>query len=366
MKLRKITQLLTEIAPLSLQESYDNAGLIVGKNNWEISGILVCLDATEEVLDEAMENNCNLVIAHHPIVFKGLKQFNGKNYVERVVIKAIKNDIAIYAIHTNLDNVLHNGVNQKIAEKLGLSGLEILQRRPSDLLKLVTYVPKDNLKEVREALFDAGGGHIGNYDKCSFSSMGTGTFRAGENADPHVGKKGNMHQESESRLELVLPRHKQVSVVNALLKAHPYEEVAYDLLELQNKSTLTGAGVVGELPEALKKDDFLAHLKTSMQAHVVKYTHSERDVIKRVAVCGGSGSFLIHAARSSGADAYVTSDIKYHEFFDGENDLMICDIGHYESEQFTIELLGDFLSEKIPNFAVIFTKTVTNPVRYFY
>jgi len=366
MKLRKITQLLTEIAPLSLQESYDNAGLIVGKNNWDISGILVCLDATEEVIDEAIEANCNLIVAHHPIVFKGLKQFNGKNYVERAIIKAIKNDIAIYAIHTNLDNVLHMGVNDKIAQRLNLKNVQILKKRSSDLLKLSTFVPKAELKQVREAVFDAGAGNIGNYDKCSFTSAGTGTFRAGNDANPHVGEKGTMHMEAESKLEVVLPKHKQISVVNALIKAHPYEEVAYDLYELHNLSDITGAGIVGEFDEAMSIDEFLAHVKSSMDASVVKYTGTQRAKIKRVAVCGGSGSFLINAARSSGADAYITSDIKYHEFFDGENDLMICDIGHYESEQFTIELLGDFLSEKIPNFAVIFTKTVTNPVKYFY
>lgn len=366
MKLRKITQLLTDIAPLSLQESYDNAGLIVGKNNWDITGILVCLDATEEVIDEAINKGCNMVVAHHPIVFRGLKQFNGKNYVERVVMKAIKHDVAIYAIHTNLDNVLENGVNQKIANKLGLADVEILQKRSGDLLKLVVYVPKDELVNVREALFDAGAGHISNYDKCSFSSNGTGTFRAGEDTNPYVGRKGELHQEPEARLEVVLPKHRQVSVVNAMFKAHPYEEVAYDLLELQNHSDITGAGVIGTLPNALSVQDFLAHVKDSMSASVIKYTGTENDTIKRVAVCGGSGSFLINRAKSSGADAYITSDIKYHEFFDGENELMICDIGHYESEQFTIELLGNFLSEKIPNFAVIFTETDTNPVNYFY
>lgn len=366
MKLRKITQLLTDLAPLSLQEGYDNAGLIVGKNNWDINGILVCLDATEEVIDEAIEAGCNLIVAHHPIVFKGLKQFNGKNYVERAIIKAIKNDIAIYAIHTNLDNILDNGVNQKIAQRLGLENLEILQKRPSDLLKLVTYVPKADLKDVQDAVFSSGAGSIGNYDKCSFVTTGTGSFRGGEDSNPHVGAKGKIHYENESRLEVVLPKHKQVSVINAMIKAHPYEEVAYDLYDLQNLSDLTGAGIIGEFKAGLSQQDFLSHLKSSMDASVVKYTHSDRDEIKRVAICGGSGSFLIPRAMSSGADAYVTSDIKYHEFFDGENELMICDIGHYESEQFTIELLGDFLSEKIPNFAVIFTKTVTNPVKYYY
>ncbi|MFT5723978.1 MAG: dinuclear metal center YbgI/SA1388 family protein [Bacteroidia bacterium] len=366
MKLNQITKILAELAPPSLQESYDNAGLIVGQPDQIVTGILVALDATEAVVDEAIKKNCNLIVAHHPIVFKGLKQFNGKTYVERTIIKAIKNDVAIYAIHTNLDNVLENGVNQKIGQKLGLKDVQILAKKNETVVKLTVYVPKAHMVSVRQAIFDAGGGQIGAYDQCGFVSEGLGSFRGGENTNPFVGTKGELHVEPESKIEVVVPKHLQETVVNAMLLAHPYEEVAFDLHLLQNKSIHIGAGLIGTLPKPLSVEAFLLKLKSDMNAVVVKHTNTQKDKISRVALCGGSGSFLISNAKRAGADVYVTGDIKYHEFFDGENDMMICDIGHYESEQFTIELLRDFLSEKIPNFAVLFTETLTNPVNYFY
>ncbi len=366
MKLHQITSILSELAPPSIQESYDNAGLITGNNEMDVTGILVSLDATEAIIDEAIARKCNMVVAHHPIVFKGLKQINGKNYVERTIIKAIKNDIAIYAIHTNLDNVLENGVNQKIAQKLGLTNTQILAKKSETVLKLAVYVPREHMESVRDAIFNAGGGHIGDCDQCGFVSEGTGSFRGGENANPFVGNKGELHLEPETKIEVVVPAHLQDKVVNAMLKAHPYEEVAFDLHLLQNKSLHVGAGLIGSLSKPLTPDAFLKMVKLNMQTAVIRYTNTNRNTISRVAVCGGSGSFLIKNAKAAGADAYITGDIKYHEFFDGENELMICDIGHFESEQFTIELLRDFLSEKIPNFAVLFTETDTNPVNYFY
>ncbi|MCO4818705.1 MAG: Nif3-like dinuclear metal center hexameric protein [Bacteroidetes bacterium] len=366
MKLNHITGLLSELAPPSLQESYDNSGLIVGDANMSITGILVSLDATEAVVDEAIAKKCNLIVAHHPIVFKGLKKINGKNYVERTIIKAIKNDVAIYAIHTNLDNVLEGGVNQKIGNKLSLNNVEILAKKSGTVLKLAVYVPKDHLQIVQSAMFQAGAGHIGDYDECSFVSEGTGSFRGGPNAKPFVGEPGERHLEPETKLEVVIPRHLQDKVINGMLAAHPYEEVAFDLHPLDNKSLHVGAGLIGTLKQPLKPQDFLAFVKNQLQATVVRFTDTDKKEISRVAVCGGSGSFLIHAAKAAGADAYVTGDVKYHEFFDGENEMMICDLGHFESEQFTIELLRDFLSEKIPNFAILFTETDTNPVNYFY
>ncbi len=366
MKLNHITGLLSELAPPSLQESYDNAGLIVGDSNMLVTGILVSLDATESVVDEAISKNCNLIVAHHPIVFKGLKKINGKNYVERTVIKAIKNDIAIYAIHTNLDNVLEGGVNQKIGQKLGLDQTEILAKKTGTVLKLAVYVPNEHLQLVQSAMFNSGAGHIGDYDECSFVSEGIGSFRGGANAKPFVGEPGERHLEPETKLEVVIPKHLQDKVINAMLEAHPYEEVAFDLHPLENKSLHVGAGLIGTLKQPLNPQDFLAFVKNQLQATVVRFTDTDKKEISRVAVCGGSGSFLINVAKAAGADAYVTGDVKYHEFFDGENELMICDVGHFESEQFTIELLRDFLSEKIPNFAILFTETDTNPVNYFY
>ncbi|MBI1306767.1 MAG: Nif3-like dinuclear metal center hexameric protein [Bacteroidetes bacterium] len=365
MKISEIIKVLEEVAPPDLQESYDNAGLIVGHPSTEVERALISLDATEEIVDEAIRENCGLIIAHHPIVFRGLKKLNGNNYVERTVIKAIQNNIAIYAIHTNLDNVLHQGVNSRIADKLGLNNRRILRPRNGEICKLVTFVPVEYLEIVKSALFEAGAGSIGAYDHCSFSSTGHGTFRAGEGTNPFVGDKGVDHTEEEARLEMILPVRAKSRVVRALLNAHPYEEVAYDLYALINESRDTGSGLIGELSEEMDRMDFLHHVKTNMQTELVKYT-SGKEKIKKVAVCGGAGSFLISDALRAGADAFITGDIKYHEFFDGEQSLVVCDIGHFESEQFTINLLGDILSQKIPNFAVIFTKAVTNPVKYFH
>ncbi|MCB9260859.1 MAG: Nif3-like dinuclear metal center hexameric protein [Flavobacteriales bacterium] len=366
MLISEVIEILEKIAPPTLQESYDNAGLIVGSKSTIVTGVLVSLDATEDIVSEAMAQNCNLIVAHHPIVFKGLKQLNGKNYVERTVIKAIKNDIAIYAIHTNLDNVLHSGVNQKIAQKIGLTNVQILQKRKGDLLKLSVFVPQKEAEKVMNAMFDAGAGHIGNYDECSFKTEGIGSFRAGSGSNPSIGTVGERHYEKETKVEVVLPAYAAKNVVKAMQKAHSYEEVAYDLVALQNEWNAVGAGIVGELSEPIEVQHFLKHLKQNLRAEVIKFTSTDKNYIQKVAVCGGSGSFLIGAAMASGADAYVTGDVKYHEFFDGENKLMICDVGHYESEQFTIELLGEILLEKNSNFAVIFSKTVTNPIKYFY
>lgn len=362
MKISEIIQCLEEVAPPQLQESYDNAGLLTGEPGWEITGTLVTLDATEAVIEEAIQKNCNLVIAHHPIVFSGLKKINGKTYVERTIIKAIKHDIAIYAIHTNLDNVLL-GVNQKIAEKLGLTNTRMLQPKAGVLNKLVTFVPHQSLEAVKQALFLAGAGRIGNYDECSFTTTGNGSFRGNEKSDPAVGKPGEQHIEPESRIETIFPSYQKSKVLKALIDAHPYEEVAYDIYPLDNQWSGVGAGMVGELPSPMDADSFLKHLKTSMNLQSIRFTGVNKP-IKTVAVCGGAGSFLLKQAISSGADAYVSADFKYHEFFDAENRLMIADIGHYESEIFTKELLKEIILKKFPTFAVLLSEINTNPIKY--
>lgn len=363
MKLKEITAHLESIAPLAYQESYDNAGLICGNGDMEIKAALICLDSTEAVLDEAIANGCNLVIAHHPIVFSGLKKFNGKNYVERVIIKAIKNDIAIYAAHTNLDNV-HDGVNAKIAEKLGLKNCRILSPQKGKLLRLITFCPEEKAEEVRKAIFSAGAGTIGNYDECSFNSMGTGTFRAGENTDPYVGKPGEQHHEKEVKIETILPGHLESKVISAMIKAHPYEEVAYDLIPLENKHTQIGSGLVGELVEGMDEMTFMKHLKSAMKAEGIRFTALKGKKIQKVAVCGGSGSFLLPDAIRAGADIFVTADFKYHQFFDADNQIVIADIGHYESEQFTTELFYEILRKKFSTFALHLSKINTNPINY--
>lgn len=365
MKVKDITNYLEEIAPLAYQESYDNSGLIVGDNHMEVKGIMLCLDSTEEVLDEAITRGCNMIIAHHPIVFSGLKKLNGKNYIERTVIKAIKNDVAIYAIHTNLDSVLKDGVSEKIGKKLGLNNMQILSPKGGLLKKLVTYCPTAQADEVRAAIFEAGAGQIGEYDMCSFNVPGKGTFRAGENSNPYVGEKGEMHLEDEVRIETIYPAHIEGKVLGGMIAAHPYEEVAYDIYPLGNKHTQVGLGVIGELETELSGEAFLKHLKESMRLDVIRYTTLNSNKIKKVAVCGGSGSFLLNDAKAKEADVLVTADFKYHQFFDGEGDIMIADIGHYESEYYTIELLNELITKKITNFAVIFTTINTNPVKYY-
>jgi len=364
MKIKEIAQSLETFAPVSLQESYDNAGLIVGNSETDCKGIIISLDVTESVVEEAAKKNCNLIVVHHPVIFKGIKKLNGKNYVERTIISAIKNDIAIYAIHTNLDNVVE-GVNKMIADQLNLQNCKVLLPKEKTLQKLVTFCPVNNAEEVRNALFGAGAGAIGKYDECSFNVEGTGTFRAGEGSHPFVGNKGERHLENETRIEVIFPSFLQKKIIAALKEAHPYEEVAYYLHELQNLQDDTGSGLIGEPAESLSEKELLKKLKSSFNLSVIKHTAFLEKPVTKIAVCGGAGIFLLPNAIAAGAQVYITSDIKYHEFFDADDQILLCDIGHYESEQFTVELLTEFLREKFPNFAVLKTEMNTNPVNYF-
>lgn len=363
MKLSAITDFLETIAPPAFQESYDNSGLITGHRDMDVTGVIVALDCIEAVVDEAIANRCNLIVAHHPIVFSGLKKINGKNYVERVIIKAIRNDIAIYAIHTNLDNV-YAGVNAKIGEKLGLKNMKILAPKSGLLRKLITFCPAANSEAVRAAMFGAGAGHIGNYDEVSFNSVGTGTYRGNEHSNPAIGEKGKKMSEPEDRIEVIYPVHLEKAVVSALLSVHPYEEVAYDLYSIENQWKTVGSGMIGELERPVPVMEFLGKVKTVMRADVVRYTAMEGKMVSKVAVCGGSGSFLLPEAMGAGADVFVTADFKYHQFFDGEGRIVIADIGHFESEQFTIELLADKLKQKFTTFAIRQTGVHTNPITY--
>ncbi len=364
MKIQDIIEVLEAKAPPALQESYDNAGLLTGQAGWPCTGILCTLDATEEVILEAKSRKCNLVVAHHPIIFSGLKKINGRNYVERTIISAIKNDIAIYAVHTNLDNVI-DGVNNRIADRIGLENRQVLSPKPGQLLKLYTFVPVQQADEVRNALFAAGAGQIGEYSETSFAVDGTGTFRGSEHTHPFVGEPGKRHEEKEVKIEVILPAHLQSAVRKALLAAHPYEEVAYDFIALSNDNQSIGSGLTGELPEAMEETGFLRMLKTSFELAVIRHTPLLGKKIKKVAVCGGSGSFLTGKALAAGVDAYISADIKYHEFFDADGRLVLADIGHWESEQYTTDLLLELLQAKFPTFAVLKSGVKTNPVNYF-
>ncbi|MFT4061859.1 MAG: Nif3-like dinuclear metal center hexameric protein [Edaphocola sp.] len=365
----QISELLSEIeafAPIFYQENYDNCGVQVGNVQNEATGALLAIDVTEETVAEAMEHGCNLIIAHHPLIFSGLKKITGAGYVERVLMKAIKNDMVIYAAHTNLDNV-RQGVNHKMTQKLGLVHTRILAPAKGNLCKLYTYVPREYAGQVQDALFAAGAGHVGNYSECSYTSPGQGTFRPGADTNPAIGSAGGERESvAEVKIEVLMPLALQQKVVNTLKAAHPYEEVAYEIIRLENENQTIGAGMVGELPQALPVPEFLAHLKKQMKTACIKYTHPRGDLVKTVAVCGGSGSFLLKNAMVGNADVFVTADCKYHQFFDAEGKIMIADIGHYESEQFTVEIFAEILKEKFPNFALLFTKKNTNPVNYYY
>ena len=364
MKLFEITNFLENLAPLQYQEDYDNAGLIVGHPDDEITAALVSLDCREEVVDEAIAKGCNLIISHHPIVFKGLKKLNGKNYVERTVLKAIKNNIALYAIHTNLDSVQH-GVNAEICKRLGVVNTKILVPKGGILKKLVTFCEHAAAEELRNALFKAGAGNISNYSDCSFNAEGVGTFKGNERSNPTLGKPNVREYANETRIEVIFKVQDERRILAALFQNHPYEEVAYDIYALENKLQSVGSGMVGELVEELNGKDFLRLVQQNMQAKVLRHTTILPKKIKKVAVCGGSGSFLLKNAIAAGADAFVTADFKYHEFFDAEDKIMIVDIGHFESEQFTSNLLIDNIQEKFPNFAIRLTEHNTNPINYF-
>lgn len=364
MTVTEVISVLEELAPLSYAEDFDNTGLLVGDPQAEVKGVLVTLDTLETVVDEAIAQKCNLIVSFHPILFKGIKKITGKTYVERTVLKAIKNDIAIFSIHTALDNAW-NGVNAAICEKLNLKNRQLLIPQEGTIKKLLTFVPTKDATKLREGLFKAGAGAIGNYQNCSFNLQGLGSFEGNEESNPTLGKKGETHFEEETQIGVVFPKHLEKKVLQALFQNHPYEEVAYEVTTLENTHQHIGMGMVGVLPAALSEEKFLQLLKTIFKTGVIKHSLKLGKTIKKVAVLGGSGSFAIDAAKAMGADAFVTSDLKYHDFFSAENTLLLVDIGHYESEQYTKELLVAYLTKKITNFAVVLSKVNTNPVSYY-
>ncbi len=364
MNIKEIIHIIESFAPLAFQESYDNSGLQFGNPEAEVKKVLITLDITEAVVDEAIQLDCQLIIAHHPLIFKPIKKLTGANYVERTFLKAIQNNIALYAAHTNLDNAT-GGVNFKFAEKIGLKNVQILQPTSGNLRKLTVFVPKEHVDKLAKALGDAGAGQIGNYKDCSFRTEGIGAFTPTETANPFIGSSNQPEEVAEFRLEVIFPKHLENKVLNAMFLAHPYEEVAYFLSDLANENQEVGAGAIGELETEMTSEEFLIHLKDKMQLSVIRFTSFEQK-IKKVAVCGGVGSFLLKKAIASKADAFVTADFKYHEFFDAEGRIMIADIGHFESEYSTKELFFEILTKKIPNIAILFSTVNTNPVKYYY
>lgn len=363
MTVKEVIHHLEELAPAAYAEDFDNTGLLVGHYHTEVSGILITLDTLEAVVDEAIAKNCNLIVSFHPIIFSGLKKLTGATYVERVVMKALKHNIAIYAIHTALDNAFE-GVNAKICEVLNLKHKKILIPQKGTIKKLVTYVPEKNAEALRARLFEAGAGGIGNYDHCSFNAQGTGSFRGNEDSRPVVGERGKTHYEKEIQVNVIFPRHQEREVIHALFEHHPYEEIAYEIITLENVNRHIGMGMVGELERPVSETDFLLGVKEKMNVSCIRHSALRNKPVTKVAVLGGSGAFAIPQAKNSGADVFLTSDVKYHQFFQAENSIVIADIGHYETEQFTKQLLFDYLTKKIPNFAVVLSVCNTNPITY--
>jgi dinuclear metal center YbgI/SA1388 family protein len=363
MKIKEILVLLEDMAPLAYAEDFDNVGLLVGNQEVDATGVLVCHDALESVIDEAISKKCNLVVCFHPILFNGLKKITGKNYVEKSILKAIKNDIAIYAVHTALDNH-KNGVNKIFCDALGLINTKVLVPKQNFIQKLITYTIPENVEKVRNALFDAGAGKIGNYEDCSFNSQGIGTFMGNENSNPEIGKRFEFVEIPEIKIEVTFEKHLQSKILKALFSNHVYEEVAYEIYDLQNSHQNIGLGMTGELENPMSENDFLNFVKDAMQCEGIRYSQLLGKPIKKVAVLGGSGSFAVKNAIQANADIFLTSDLKYHNFYEAENQIVLADIGHFESERYTKNYIVDFLKEKITNFAIVLSEENTNPVKY--
>ncbi len=361
MKIIDIIEFFEQVIPLDFQENYDNGGLQLGNPQKELTKALITLDITENVLDEAIENKCNLIISHHPLIFHALKKITGSNSIERIIEKAIKSDICIYCSHTALDNNI-NGLNTFIAEKIGLKNIRILEPVKSILKKLIVFCPVDHAEKVRMAMFSAGAGHIGNYDACSFNINGTGSFRANEQANPFVGKLHELHYEPEVRIEVIFPGHISNRIIKAMLASHPYEEVAYDIYPLDNEYHNAGSGIIGDLENEIPFTEFITFIKDFFKTACIRFNQTDKKVIQKVAFCGGSGSFLTKTSIKNNADIFVTADIKYHDFFNDK--IILADIGHFESEYFSTELIASIITKKFPTFAFQFSEKNINPVHY--
>ena len=363
MKLRDLIFALESLAPPALQEGYDNAGLVFGDPETTIDSCLVCLDVTPEVLEEAIAASIPVIISHHPLIFHGIKKLEQGDPVADLLVKAIQHNIALFSVHTNLDNI-HSGVNQILSDRLGIEKPEILKPAGGNLIKLAVFCPLAHADKVRSAIFEAGAGVIGNYDCCSFNVQGRGSFRANKNASPYVGEINQIHLEEEVRIETIMPKYLERQVVKAMIAAHPYEEVAYDIYPLLNSDPGVGAGMVGSLPGAKDELTFMAELKKTLGVPVLRHSALLGSKVSRVAVCGGSGSFLLEDAIRAGADAFITADVKYHQFQLAAGRILFIDAGHFETEQFTVELIARYLNDIFSNFAVHISKMAHNPVNY--
>lgn len=352
-----------EFAPQTLQEEYDNCGLQVGDKNTPITAVLLTLDITNEVVDEAIQYNCNVIVAHHPLIFKALKKITPENHIQNIIIRLIKNNISLFIAHTNIDNVIE-GVNSQIADKLELTNRSVLLPLNNSFAKIITFIPEKHATKVQQALFEAGAGTIGNYDCCSFTSLGKGSFRAKTNANPFVGEVNKLHTEPEVRIEMIFPKYLQQNIIESLIQSHPYEEPAYDVLHLENANNRLGAGLVGWLPSPMDEIEFLEKMKKILHCEMIKHTKLRTKKISKVALCGGSGAFLIKNALNAKADIFITGDLKYHDYFEANESIVLADFGHFETEQYTKHIFYEIITKKMPKFVVRISETKTNPINY--
>lgn len=366
MTAKELEQFVAEWAPQSLAESYDNVGWMI-RTRSQFQKALVCLDFTPDILEEAVEKSCDLVICHHPLLFKPLKSIAPDNPISSLVINTIRSEVSVLAMHTNLDNVIRQGVNYKLAEKLGMDTrrLQVLAPKTGNLCKLIVYVPESHLDVLMDTLFAAGAGHIGNYSECSFSVKGKGSFKPEEGANPYSGNVGRRSMDEEIRLELLVPTWKISTVLEAMRSVHPYETIAYDIIPLENRNLDTGSGAVGPLLKPMPFRELLEEVKKVLNVSCLKWAGDGNQTVETLAICGGSGAFLISQARRSGAQVYLTADLKYHDFFEAGPGFALIDTGHFENEQYTSELICEEIQKKFPTFAVLNAETCTNPVKYF-
>ncbi|MGM0602343.1 MAG: Nif3-like dinuclear metal center hexameric protein [Bacillota bacterium] len=344
-KAQEIISLMGEIAPVKLAEEWDNVGLQIGDLSNEVNKVLLALDLNTEVIDEAVDNNCNMIITHHPVIFNGINSVSSESAVGDMIIRLIKNDIIVFSAHTNLD-IVEEGLNDFICRKLGIEDFQPLDvTQIGNYYKFVVFVPENHIENIKSAVFKNGGGKLGNYSHSGFVSKGKGSFKPLKGSEPYIGSTEKIEEVDEIRLETIVAEDKLDKVLKAVLKAHPYEEAAYDIYEIKRTSNVDGIGRIGYLTDTMLLGDYINTVKEKLNLPYLKFVGKKDKKIKKVAVCNGSGADFIKKAGYKGADLYLTGDIKYHEAQHAEElDLALIDIGHYESEIWVKELLYDKLT----------------------
>jgi dinuclear metal center YbgI/SA1388 family protein len=366
MKCDNIIKIIEDWAPKSIAWEKDNVGLQVGSLRREVKNILLCLDVNEKVIDEASKKNCNLIISHHPLLFRSLKKIDiERDQKSKILEKLIKKDITLYSAHTNLD-FTKDGVSFQLADKLGLSNQRFLLNKSSNLNKLIVFVPVDNADKVAEAMHSAGAGIIGEYSHCSFRTIGMGTFKGSNKSKPSMGVKGKLNKVSEVKIEVLVNSFDLHKVISSMKKIHPYEEVAFDVYPMVNENFNYGMGVIGDLKKELTAKEFLTYVSKSLRINNFRFNKGSKFRIKKVAVCGGSGSDLLETAIKSKADAFVTADVKYHTFQDAEDEILLIDAGHYETEIHSLNAIKNRIENSLKDKVKVYKFSgTTNPIVFY-